>query len=187
MLIFAELILLALWCLGLRIATGSGMILEHPHDWAETHLPSWLYKPVIGCIFCMASVHGIIIHAGACLLFGADPFLLPLVIVCGVSLNGFIHYLFELLESYGVDESVPYVQLPVFFHSDNTKVLHDLDLEYDDKDLEVREMTFVSVGALEPWQTDAGETQTLIHANGSTYRCPLNPETVQIHIRNLRA
>lgn len=100
MMLFAELSLLAFWCLGLVLASGPGMILERPHDWWERVAPDWLFKPTIGCVYCMASVHGTIIHAGAVLFFGADPWLLPAVVIPGVAANGLLYELYELIKKH---------------------------------------------------------------------------------------
>lgn len=101
-LIFVELILLALWCKSIEISTWPGMIL-HRVDMEASRLPVWLYKPLIGCIYCMASVHGTLVHAVFCLLFGADPFLLPLVCVCGISANGLFSALFDFIKGKAYD------------------------------------------------------------------------------------
>jgi|DEB0MinimDraft_6_1074348.scaffolds.fasta_scaffold20758_4 hypothetical protein len=46
----------SLWCLGVYRSSFPEMILE-PLDKLLSKLPSFLYKPLIGCIFCMASAH----------------------------------------------------------------------------------------------------------------------------------
>ncbi|MFT4203491.1 MAG: hypothetical protein QM610_06205 [Chitinophagaceae bacterium] len=37
-----------------HILVGPGMLLEKVNDWAQLHLPPWLYKPIIGCEKCVA-------------------------------------------------------------------------------------------------------------------------------------
>ena len=76
-----ELIIIGLWIAGLRIATGEGMILYRVDNLAWYWLPKWAYKPLIGCAYCMSSVHGLAIH------FDLIP--LPLLtIVCAVPFAG---------------------------------------------------------------------------------------------------
>lgn len=94
--ILIELVVLAMWCLGIRIATDEGMILHRVDALLCDHLPEWAYKPIIGCVYCMASVHGIAIHLFFYYAFGADLVWLPIVCVCGVAVNGFATNLFDL-------------------------------------------------------------------------------------------
>ena len=52
------IILISLWCNGLFAITAKGMIFEKL-DLILAKLPEPLYDPILGCITCMASVHGI--------------------------------------------------------------------------------------------------------------------------------
>lgn len=67
-----EVLIASAWCFGFWKAFDSGMIL-HPVDrWARGYakgtmenigyvkgkMPAWLYKPLMGCVICMASIHG---------------------------------------------------------------------------------------------------------------------------------
>lgn len=49
---------LSLWCIGLKLAQEDGMILA-PLKRAKWYASYWA-KPVISCVYCMSSVHGII-------------------------------------------------------------------------------------------------------------------------------
>ncbi len=87
------LVILGLWCSALRIATESGMILERVCDYAE-RLPKWLFKPLIGCVFCMASIHGTVLYFT---YFNIGLIYWPLFCICGIAVNGFVYFLIEKL------------------------------------------------------------------------------------------
>ncbi len=55
------IIINSLFIIGLYEASESGRILSGVHDWMERHLPMWLYKPILGCVYCMASVWGCVL------------------------------------------------------------------------------------------------------------------------------
>lgn len=100
MIILNELLILALWCKAIDLATRDGMILHGVDRWAGHVLPEWLYKPVIGCVYCMASVHGTLIHLFFWRVFGADLALWPVVCVCGIAVNGLVSETYELIKKY---------------------------------------------------------------------------------------
>ena len=81
-----ELIVISMWICGVRIATGDGMILNGVDNYLSIKLPKWLYKPIIGCAYCMASVHGTLIH----FYLGGGLLYLPLVVVCSLVLTGIL-------------------------------------------------------------------------------------------------
>lgn len=57
-----EIILHVLYCslfiFGLWNAAQKGFILHRLDNYAEAYLPEFLYKPLIGCVLCMASIWG---------------------------------------------------------------------------------------------------------------------------------
>lgn len=54
-----ELVIMnSLFIIGLYEATEPGNLLASIHDFMETRFPSWLYKPILGCVYCMASFWG---------------------------------------------------------------------------------------------------------------------------------
>lgn len=56
---FILLIFIAsVWIWGIRCIFSEGYIFENAGRWLEDKLPIWLFKPLIGCSACMASVHG---------------------------------------------------------------------------------------------------------------------------------
>jgi hypothetical protein len=82
-----ELAVITLWVVGIRIATGEGMILERVDAALWGFLPRWIYKPIIGCAYCMSSIHGALIHF---VIFKGGLLYAPLVIVCSVPLIGIV-------------------------------------------------------------------------------------------------
>lgn len=61
MTILIHSLIITLWCCGLFIITEEGQILYFLNRLAKKVKPSWLMKPVILCITCMSSVHGMFI------------------------------------------------------------------------------------------------------------------------------
>jgi len=52
------LFLNSLFIIGLYESTEPEGIFAKPHDFLEKYLPSLIYKPLLGCVYCMASVWG---------------------------------------------------------------------------------------------------------------------------------
>lgn len=80
---------------------SDNFILAPLKRWVDSKLPidgvlRWLYKPVFGCVVCMASVWGtlayLIIRQG---LISVDY---PLIIVCAAFMNLFVYSLLERVE-----------------------------------------------------------------------------------------
>ena len=60
-------LIISLACVGLRIVSSPGMILyflRMPYEWAqnESDMLTYILKPVIGCVTCMASVWTLVIE-----------------------------------------------------------------------------------------------------------------------------
>lgn len=90
-----EILILSVFCNGLYIAAEDGMILSRPNRWMEKKLPLWIYKPLLGCIYCMASIWGAVVHL---VLSGiANLHYLPILIICGCFTNGFVRTLYDLV------------------------------------------------------------------------------------------
>lgn len=51
-------VLASVWCFGVNNAFSDGEIFGSIGDWLHEKLPTWLYKPTIGCPKCQASIHG---------------------------------------------------------------------------------------------------------------------------------
>lgn len=91
--ILIELLLIGLWCSGIRIATETGKILESVDEWASEKLPTFIYYPLIGCVYCMASIHGTAIH----FYMGGSIHDWPVVIICAIAGNGLVYNLIDRL------------------------------------------------------------------------------------------
>lgn len=94
--ILIEILILALFCNGLYIASEDHMILERPNRWMEKSLPLWIYKPVLGCIYCMASIWGVVVYF---VVNGTttDLYHLPILIICGCFANGLVRTIYDLI------------------------------------------------------------------------------------------
>lgn len=63
MIILLKLILLtSIWCLGLKILTSKGMLLERLGDFAhdKAREGELIYDPLIACEWCMPSIHSLV-------------------------------------------------------------------------------------------------------------------------------
>jgi ABC-type spermidine/putrescine transport system permease subunit II len=63
MILLMKLILItAIWCLGIKIATAKGMILEGLGEWAEDKVEQGhkIFEPLLVCPWCMPSIHSAI-------------------------------------------------------------------------------------------------------------------------------
>ena len=97
------LLLNCLFIIGLYEATEPGGILARPHDFLEKYLTSVIYKPLLGCVYCMASVWGTLFFV---FFFSVqiqvafqknDWFMMIYWVVYIISLSGLNHLLYALL------------------------------------------------------------------------------------------
>jgi len=88
-----NIILIALICNGISIATNERMILYKVDIWLEAKLPIWIYKPLLGCVNCMASIWGTAIH----FYMGGSLHDWPIVIISAIFVNGLFAELFNKL------------------------------------------------------------------------------------------
>lgn len=104
MVIQAELFLVvlnSLFIIGLYEASESGRVLSGIHDWMEQYLPMWLYKPVLGCVYCMASVWGSILFIGVYYpLYLQNYFLLLWLPIHIGAVSGLNYLLYEMILFY---------------------------------------------------------------------------------------
>lgn len=97
-----EILILSIFCNGLYIAAEDHMILEKFRRFMEKR-PKWIYKPIIGCIYCMASFWGVSIHGvwGVTFGFSIQMILtLPIIIIGGCFVNGLVRALYDLIYRY---------------------------------------------------------------------------------------
>ena len=100
MALLQTIIITSLFCNGLQIVTGPGMLFDFvTHKLEEVTLlhprTEIIYKPLLGCIKCMASVWGIVISL---LLLPVTPMLIikiPIICICSSALNVVIYGLYE--------------------------------------------------------------------------------------------
>lgn len=101
-----NMIIISLFCAGLYRAAEPGMLLSRFHAWAETNIkPKWMYSPVIGCVYCMASIWGTIVYFSLELgVWGSDIdestlIMWPITCCACVYLNGLFYFTLKKIEA----------------------------------------------------------------------------------------
>jgi len=69
------------------------------------------------------------------------------------------------------------IELDIFFHTDKTASLQELELDYNIEDCEVRPMFFMDIVAISPLFKGDKE-YTTIHANGCEFVCTMDYESL---------
>jgi hypothetical protein len=92
MMLLISIVITSMWCNGLHVLGEVNDFAAKVYSfiWDEDNPKTWA-KPLIGCINCMASVHGAVIYF---LLNGIGVealYELPLLMVCCVWLNGVLY------------------------------------------------------------------------------------------------
>jgi hypothetical protein len=67
------------------------MILEKADLFLQNYLPTYIYKPTVGCVRCMASVHGGLSYF---IVNGIDLMIIPFI-VCVSGLNVILSYFLD--------------------------------------------------------------------------------------------
>lgn len=73
----------SLFCVGLRVATDTDMILEKPASFICKHIPKFFHKPLFDCPPCMSSIWGTSYY----FLFVGFDFKIILFVFCVCGLN----------------------------------------------------------------------------------------------------
>lgn len=97
-----EVFIISAFCCGLHQAAQPGMILEKLME-LGSKLPTWIFYPLIGCPYCMASLWGSIVYWSLELSYNdhviwQDFLRWPIVCVACVFLNGYLHESLESLQ-----------------------------------------------------------------------------------------
>lgn len=82
------LLLSCAWCMGVFGLFTPGQLLGDVGDWAEDNVSKWIFKPTIGCMTCMGSVHGLVIYMFF-LYADLGPLLVIPFMVCLAGINFF--------------------------------------------------------------------------------------------------
>ena len=96
--IFLEIIILGLFCNGLKIATEEGMIFYKPAKWLDSKLPVFISKPLFSCVYCMASIWGVVVHSF--FYWFSSWYYLPIIVLCGVFMNGYMRLTYDIMYEY---------------------------------------------------------------------------------------
>lgn len=70
------------------------------------------------------------------------------------------------------------VTLPIFIHNESTQKMQDIEMDYDIDDCEEHPVTFFHISAICVHAENPKKNYTDIHANGTTYVCPLSVDQV---------
>lgn len=88
----------ALFIWGVYCLFSDGHIFSKFGDWAYNHWPDWIYKPIIGCSACMASVWGTLAYFTA---FYQGILLWVPFCICICGLNFIIIRLYDTIKDIG--------------------------------------------------------------------------------------
>ena len=83
MILFKLIILTTIWCLGMKILTAQGMLLEKLGNYAHKKVSEGklIYDPLIACEFCMPSIHSLFGYFFAVVLGMVTHFSWALVLI----------------------------------------------------------------------------------------------------------
>lgn len=70
------------------------------------------------------------------------------------------------------------VKLPILFNNDSTDQLEELNINFNLKDYDVREMTFYCINGIAPY-VEHGKDYTMVYSNGFDFICPLKMSEVE--------
>lgn len=81
--LFTLILLTSIWCIGIKIATANGMILEKLGHYAESKALEGrkIYEPLIVCPWCLPSIHSIFGYAFALGMGSITHFSWSLVVI----------------------------------------------------------------------------------------------------------
>lgn len=86
------------WVLGIYLITQKGMFLYFLRQLVEKAKPEWIGKPILTCIECMASLHGLLIFIILCSQWIIESNIWTLIL--GIVMSAFIQsFLYNLYES----------------------------------------------------------------------------------------
>jgi hypothetical protein len=103
----------SMWTVGLYLATGKGQILHGLSDMIERVAGPTLNYPILGCPYCMPSVHGFLIcqifHAFYGFTIAWYWYYLQWIFIvpCSSALNYIIYNLIRILKAYGDAYAAP--------------------------------------------------------------------------------
>lgn len=87
-----HIFLTSLWCVGLWRSFDTGMIFGKLDLILQKKLSNFVYKPLIGCVTCMASVHGFVAYF--LFNYSIDVKVIPFI-VCVAGLNSILSYFLD--------------------------------------------------------------------------------------------
>ena len=108
LLLFDLILLTTIWCLGVKIITAPGMLLENLGAFAEDRAAKGqlIYEPLLACEFCLPSIHSLVGYLFAVVLgviyyfSWSLVFIYPLVAMGSSITTGFIWTGYKTLVGY---------------------------------------------------------------------------------------
>lgn len=107
MIILTKIFIISMFCVGLKKMTEEDMILHGVERWLDKRIKSDLaYKPLIGCVYCYASLWGSLIYWILSIYGYREMFyfqllcLWPVVCICCVFLNGVLYGILKFFEQF---------------------------------------------------------------------------------------
>ena len=97
-LLFELITICVIWCIGIKIVTSQGMVLEKLGEWAEKKVEDGyrIYEPLLVCPYCMPSIHTAIAIGFSFGMGVIDTwswhllFMYPIVAMASSFINGFL-------------------------------------------------------------------------------------------------
>lgn len=80
---------------------------------------------------------------------------------------------------FNTKEMIIEIEIPVLWHTDETRRFSDLDINYEVDDLEHRNVTFYRIDAVSPNKWDDKHTFCNIHSGGEKWISPMTYEEIK--------
>lgn len=90
--IFAKVLIISIFCNGVRISLDKKMIFRFIWEFTDAYFPEYLKKPLTHCVYCFASTWGTLAY-----ILQPNPNIYEwfICIVCAIWFNGFVYSLHE--------------------------------------------------------------------------------------------
>lgn len=106
MIFICKILIISAFCVGLKKMTEENMILNKPFNWLyESDMPDWIFKPLIGCHYCFASLWGSIVY-WIVSIYGCHEVMInqllwmwPVICICCVFTNGLLYGILKHAEA----------------------------------------------------------------------------------------
>lgn len=90
----------SLFIFGLNCLFSEGYLFHKAGEWMAENMHEWLYKPLIGCSVCMASIWGSLVYLSV-FVYEFGLWLWPVFCICLCGFNYMILRLYQSIQSIG--------------------------------------------------------------------------------------